>query len=196
MEPLPRRYNVTPDTPVLVGVIRDGQRLLEQFVWGLKPSWWKEKKRVLINARAETLTRKPTFRRLLHQRCMVPIQGFYEWVPHGTRRWPYFVRPREGGMWGVAGLWEKTEKEDLPRCVLITVEASPGFRALHPRMPALLPSADAVHRWLEAPSISEALRMLRPLDEEAMVWYPVSLRVNRPDQDDPGLVEPYQDQRA
>lgn len=99
-------------------------------------------------------------------------------------------------MWGVAGLWEKTEKEDLPRCVLITVEASPGFRALHPRMPALLPSADAVHRWLEAPSISEALRMLRPLDEEAMVWYPVSLRVNRPDQDDPGLVEPYQDQRA
>jgi putative SOS response-associated peptidase YedK len=188
---------VAPDQPIL-GVRAGSEGVtLETFVWGLKPSWWKKKGRLLINARAETLLDKPMFRRMGRSRCVIPMNGFYEWAQEGARRRvPYFVRPEEGGLWAVAGLWVKGEGNGPPRCVLITIAAPEAFRSIHPRIPAVLMDKEAIRLWLDPRrSLEEVHPRLTTLPAHRMLWHPVSPRVNNPKVDDPSLIQVYQDQR-
>ena len=106
------RFNIVPSQMVSVVRDTDGERILSTLKWGLIPSWSKDESmgNKLINARAETLTEKPSFREAFaRRRCIVPASGFYEWqVAQGkTPKQPFYFYLKEKDVFGFAGLWEE-----------------------------------------------------------------------------------------
>ncbi len=202
--PLPSltpRYNIAPTQPVAV-VIRapnESHNRLGLMRWGLVPRWAKDR-RVgprLINARAETLHQKPSFRGALRRRrCLVLADGFYEWQKRaGGAPQPYFITLAERRPFGFAGLWERwrdpASGEELVTCTLITTAADARLAPIHERMPVVLPR-EAYAAWL-APELTDpqaARALLRPLPAESWRAWPVSRRVNNPAHDDPALIAP------
>jgi putative SOS response-associated peptidase YedK len=190
------RFNIAPTQPVAVITQQaDGRRLLDAFQWGLIPSWAKEPGigNKLINARAETLAEKPSFKNALkRRRCLIPADGFYEWKKEGTARQPMHIRRNDGDLFAFAGLWEEWKQEDgtpLRTCTIITVGPNELMRSIHDRMPALLePEAEAAWLDLSRQDPSSLLDLLKPYPAEAMEAYAVSKRVNAPVIDDPSLL--------
>ena len=190
------RYNIAPSQAVAV-VTNSEDRKLEIFQWGLIPSWAKDPKigNKLINARAETLAEKPSFRTALkRRRCLVVADGFYEWQKTGSRKVPMYVQMDDGRPFGFAGLWEVWQPPDgslLKTCTIITTEPNDLLATIHNRMPAILPPA-AYDAWLrpgEVPA-DEVLPLLQPFDARQMKATPVSTRVNSPNVDTPELIQP------
>lgn len=190
------RYNIAPSQPVAV-IIQNGERRLEACRWGLVPFWAKDPEigHRLINARAETLAEKPAFKySLTRRRCLIPADGFYEWRKEGNRRVPVYIRRRDGGLFAFAGLWDEWQSPDgspLRTCTIITTEPNALIAAIHNRMPAILkPQDEAV--WLDTSlkNPSQLLTMLHPYPEAELEAYPVSLRVNSPNNDDPSCIQP------
>lgn len=190
------RYNIAPSQAVAV-ITNSPQRKLEIFQWGLIPSWAKDPKigNKLINARAETLAEKPSFRTALkRRRCLVVADGFYEWKKEGSRKTPMYITLDDGRPFGFAGLWEIWQPPDgslLKTCTIITTEPNALTGQIHNRMPAILPPED-YDAWLqpgEAPA-ETLLPLLRPYDARHMKAVPVSTRVNRPEFDSPECVLP------
>ncbi len=193
------RYNIAPSQPVLaLRTLREtGEREWTHFQWGLVPRWAQDPKigQRLINARVETLAEKPAFKHALrYRRCLIPADGFYEWKKVGNTKQPYFVRHREGKPLALAGLWELWQGADgseLQTCTIITTEPNATVRPLHDRMAVILPE-QAYDLWLD-PNLHQPERLLpllRPAPDDALIAYPVSLRVNNPANDDPSLIEP------
>ncbi len=192
------RYNIAPPQDVLV-VTQNGARRLEAYHWGLIPSWAKDVSvgNRMINARAETLAEKPSFRTALsRRRCLIPADGFYEWQVTGTgakpAKTPMHLRLTDGGLFAFAGLWDEWRGPDgvaLRSCTIITTAPNAVAAPIHDRMPAILrPEDEAL--WL-APSLSEAgalLSLLGPYPASAMEAYAVSRQVNAPTVDDPGCI--------
>jgi len=120
------RYNIAPSQPVLI--IRYGAhgKTLSAVRWGLIPPWSKDEKGgyKLINARAESLQEKPSFcDAFKSRRCLVPAIGFYEWKHEGSRKQPYFVKMKNGGLFAMAGIWESWQSpksETVESCAIIT----------------------------------------------------------------------------
>jgi putative SOS response-associated peptidase YedK len=164
--------------------------------WGLVPRWAKDPAvgNRLINARAETVTEKPSFRDAFkRRRCLVPLDGFYEWSRRGDRKRPFYFHMRDGEPFAVAGLWEVWEGDGGPleTCTLLTTGANELLAPYHDRMPVILRPED-YDRWLDA-DISRPellLPLLRPYSPEEMAAYPVGLLVNSPSNEDPRCVEP------
>jgi putative SOS response-associated peptidase YedK len=203
-------YNVAPRTPVLV--IRDraddehSARVLSRLRWGLVPSWAKDPSvgDRMINARAETVTTKPAYKRsFAKRRCIIPADGFYEWRRLAPRagttkavKEPTFIHRRDGQPLAFAGLWSVwkvpeelrgTVGDDdgwLRTCAIVTTRANQLLRPIHDRMPVLLPEA-AWDQWLDPtadpdPADVEALAgLLVPAPEDWLEAYAVSSRVNR-----------------
>ena len=195
----PPRYNIAPTQPV--PVVRpgdDGRRHFALVRWGLVPGWAKEvdSHGPLINARAESVTRKPSFRgAMAHRRCLFIADGFYEWQKRdrGPKQ-PWFIRKRGGGVFAFAGLWEAWMSKDgseLESAALITVPASAPLAAIHHRMPAILLPAH-YDDWLDTGQVpaDRAAALLQPVSPDFLEFWPVSTRVNRVVNDDPGLIEP------
>lgn len=191
------RYNISPGTPALV-VRADAThaRRAALLQWGLIPSWAKEPSigHHLINARAEHVADKPAFRSAFrHRRCIVPANGFYEWKATGGHRQPYYVRPLEQELFGLAGLFEHWQGPTglVGTCTIITTQANSMMAPIHDRMPAILSIEDYAH-WLDPdhPDPSSLLRALRPHACAKMLAYPVNPRVNSVKHDDARLVEP------
>lgn len=191
------RYNIAPTQPVAI-VYDVSPRVLSAARWGLIPSWAKDASigTRMINARAETLAEKPSFRNLLRKRrCLVLADGFYEWRknPDGTKT-PMRVMLTSGEPFAMAGLWDvwKTpEGELLKTCTIITTEPNALIAPLHHRMAAiLLPEQEA--DWLNRDQTDATFlrSLLRPFPAERMKAYPVSSRVNNVRNDDPSLIEP------
>jgi putative SOS response-associated peptidase YedK len=189
---LEARYNIAPTQQVpIVRAGPDGRRL-DAVRWGLIPSWAKDPSigSRMINARAETVAEKPSFRNAFRRRrCLVPADGFYEWRRNGNRKQPYLVRFGDGRPFAIAGLWEVWHRPDgtpLESCTLITTEPNLVVALLHDRMPVILPQR-SYRDWLEpANEDPERLRrLLLPHDPDEMEAFPVSLRVNNPSHDDP-----------
>ena len=144
-EPTQPNYNVAPTTEVLGVVAHDGQRVIESFRWGLVPSWAKDISigSKMINARAETLADKPSFKGLFrHRRLLVPMDGFYEWQKAPSGKIPMFIQRTDGAPVVVAGLWsvwkESASPPDEPwlhTCTLITTQANADMAPVHDRMP-------------------------------------------------------------
>jgi putative SOS response-associated peptidase YedK len=209
-------YNVTPRA--LVPVVRERpprkgtegptRRVLSVVRWGLVPSW-AESTAVgdkLINARAETITEKAAYKRAFaRRRCIVPADAFYEWRPTrstSTRRpprQPYLVHRRDGDPMAFAGLWEiwrdPTVADDDPAawvrsCVIVTTRANELLAPIHERMPVVLGEADW-DRWLDPATddLGGLASLLRPAPEDWLEVYPVSTRVNSPDNNDADLIE-------
>jgi putative SOS response-associated peptidase YedK len=193
-EPPPPSWNVAPTDPVSCVVRRDDRRELRTLRWGLVPSWSADRKGAarMINARAETVAVKPAFRSALaRRRCLVPADGWYEWLtsPEG-RKQPFFITPSDRGPLAFAGLyevWRDPATEELLRtCAVVTTAASESLRYLHERMPVVLPP-DAWDEWLD-PALDDPLALLQP--REGFDAYPVGLAVNSVRNNDPSLVEP------
>jgi putative SOS response-associated peptidase YedK len=194
--PLVERYNVAPTQTVLAVREASDGREATFLKWGLVPRWAKDPSigNKLINARAETVTEKPSFREAFtRRRCLVPMEGFYEWARRGDRKRPFYFHMRDGEPFAVAGLWESWEGggELLETCTLLTTSANELLAGYHDRMPVILRSED-YDLWLDAGvrSAERLLPLLRPYPREEMTAYAVSLMVNSPSNDTPRCVEP------
>jgi putative SOS response-associated peptidase YedK len=185
------RYNIAPTQQVLAIRARNGVRELVELRWGLVPAWADDPKigNRLINARADTISTKPAFRKAFERRrCLILADGFYEWRPNGKVKQPYFVHRPDDQPFAFAGLWEwwKGNGLEIASCTIITTEANETMRPLHDRMPVILASQD-YDRWLESETAVDAL--LRPAPDELLELYPVSTQVNKPANESPELIE-------
>ncbi|PLX38855.1 MAG: DUF159 family protein [Hyphomicrobiales bacterium] len=193
----PPRYNIAPTQPVPIVRLEGGARHFALVRWGLVPSWAGEidARGPLINARAETVTRLPSFRGAMrHRRCLFICDGFYEWQkrPHGPKQ-PWYIRRRGGGPFAMAGLWEdwmNAEGSELESGAVITVATNAALEGIHTRMPAILPP-EHYERWLDCTEFraEAAAELLRPAPDSLMEAWPVSLRVNAIAHDGPELLE-------
>ena len=190
-------YNIAPTQEVAAVVEEEDERKLEMFRWGLVPSWAKDPAigNKMINARAETVAEKPSFRSAFkRRRCLIVADGFYEWQKAGDGgKQPYHFRMKDSSPFAFAGLWETWDGygEDVRSCSIVTTDANDLMREIHHRMPVILP-AENYAAWLDpAFEEKEALRdLLKPYPSDGMEAYPVSRRVNRPGNNEPSVVEP------
>ena len=192
------RYNIAPTQPVAV-VPNDGKNQLDYFTWGLIPSWAKDPAigNRMINARAETLAEKPSFRSAFRRRrCLVLADGFYEWrkEPDQKTKTPMYLQLESRSPFAFAGLWEFWQSPDGSKvlsCTIITTQPNSLVERIHNRMPVILPPA-AYEQWLasEEQDPSQLAPLLRPYPAEEMVAYPVSRLVNSPQNDVPECVRP------
>jgi putative SOS response-associated peptidase YedK len=190
------RYNVAPTQSILgVRTVSD-EREMTFFKWGLIPSWAKDTSMGarLINARAETVEEKPSFRQAFKQRrCIIPADGFYEWQRTGDKKQPFFFRMRDERPFGFAGLWERWEGEAgqvINSCTILTTEANEVLRPVHDRMPVIL-HPDDYELWLDMDARKHELvkELLRPYAAEEMLGYPVSASINSPQNQGAKLIE-------
>ena len=163
---------------------------------GLVPRWAKDPAigNKLINARSEMVTEKPSFREAFaRRRCLVPVDGFYEWSRRGDRKRPFYFHLRDGEPFAIAGLWERWEGDGGPleTCTLLTTQANELLAPYHDRMPVILRSED-YDLWLDSGvGRGDLLQtLLRPYPHEGMGAYAVSPMVNSPAHDSPRCVEP------
>ena len=192
---LAHRYNIAPSQPVLV-VRQDvsGQRELVPVNWGLIPSWAKDPNigHSLINARAETVAEKPSFRTAFRRwRCVIPASGFYEWVRVGESKQPWYIKGCEDRPLSLAGLWEHWQSPDgsvIETCAIITTTANQLMAPIHDRMPVILP-LESIASWLEPNTRpDEVSNLLRPCASEVLAAYTVSNLVNNPRFDSPSCI--------
>ncbi len=190
------RYNIAPGQPVPVLVQKQAIRLGE-LIWGLIPPQSKaiQTGPRLINARAETVDRKPAFSRaFVRRRCLVLADGFYEWKQSDTGKQPFYFTPASGQPFGFAGIWERWEdgKTQYQGCAILTRAAVALVRQIHSRMPVILPPA-AARSWI-SPENNDKPRILKSLLEAGKAIrlraYPVSPRVNSPQYDAPACIQP------
>jgi putative SOS response-associated peptidase YedK len=153
--PVEARYNIAP-TQYIAAIRNDGEddRELTMLRWGLVPFWAKDPSigNRMINARAETVAEKPSYRAAYrHRRCLVLADGFYEWHTEGGIKRPHYISAADGQPFAFAALWEnwqsKVSDESIQSTTIITTEANEFMSALHHRMPVVLRSETA-DRWL------------------------------------------------
>lgn len=192
------RYNIAPSQPVSV-IANNGQNKVEFFRWGLIPSWAKDPKigNRMINARAESLAEKPSFRAAYRKRrCLILADGFYEWrrEPAGKSKTPMYIRLKSGTPFAFAGLWEAWHAKDdetILSCTIITTTPNSLLEKIHDRMPAIL-KPEAYGQWLvQDEQKPDALsKLLGPYPTSLMTAYAVSTAVNSPAMDSPDCVRP------
>ncbi|MBS4219456.1 SOS response-associated peptidase [Bacillus sp. FJAT-49711] len=178
------RYNIAPSQNVLAIVRSDAGNKMGMLKWGLVPSWAKDPKigYKMINARAETIDQKPSFRNLLkRRRCVIPADGFYEWKKVGTNKIPYRFQLKSKESFGFAGLWDRWENngEIIHSCTIITTEANAVLKGVHDRMPVIL-TKESEKVWLDR-SISDEYylkKILISFPAEEMEAYSVNPLVN------------------
>jgi putative SOS response-associated peptidase YedK len=191
------RYNIAPSQDVPVIVRRAEGNQIMPMHWGLVPSWAKDPSigQRMINARAETLAEKPSFKRLIGtHRCLVPADGFYEWRREGKRKVPVWVLLKNKEPFGFAGLWDlwrQPEGAELYSFTIITTDANELLRNIHDRMPVMLDSL-AGEQWLDPTftSFRTLSFLLRPFPSERMEAHDVSTLVNSPANDTEECIEP------
>ncbi len=195
---LKSRYNVAPSQEALVIVQRRaGESMMEQFQWGLIPSWAKDPAigHRMINARAETISEKPSYRSpLKNQRCLIPVDGFYEWKKEGKSKVPYYIRFKSGEPFAIAGLWScwvSPEGKEVKTFTIVTTQPNDLMRPIHDRMPVIL-MENAETYWLD-PDKSDAkdlVSLLVPCTSDKLEAYAVSKLVNSPANDTPECIAP------
>jgi putative SOS response-associated peptidase YedK len=200
------RFNVAPTQPAPVVIVRHGERTIEMMRWGLVPFWAGHDGKtapLMINARVESLNAKQFFRDALERkRCLVPADGFFEWISHkakdrsaGKRQppQPFYFHPRSAELFAFAGLWARTRTDsgaEQHSFTIITAKANDLVRPIHDRMPIVLdPSAYAA--WLDPAVDGPQARALlgHPVQGE-WIREAVSTWVNKADHDDPTCIAP------
>jgi len=193
------RYNIAPSQPIAAIRIEPDTttRNLVMLRWGLVPSWAKDPKigNQCINAKAETVGEKPSFRSAFKKRrCLILATGFYEWQAQGRTKQPMWIGLRSRRPFAFAGLWEHwkpAEGVSLETCTIITTEPNDLMAPIHNRMPVILAPA-SYDQWLD-PTFQQAetlKALLRPFPSEELTAYPVSTLVNNPRHDAPQCLEP------
>ena len=188
------RYNIAP-TQYIAAIRRDDQQNPEVAMlrWGLVPFWAKDPSigNRMINARAETVAEKPSYRTAFRKRrCLVLADGFYEWRKGESGKTPYFISLADGEPFAFAGLWEnwqdKDSDESIQSTTIITTAANDFMKGLHHRMPIVL-TGQTAPRWLDGePGLLDEIRDDSP---QFRAW-PVSRTVNNARNEAPELIEP------
>lgn len=190
------RFNAAP-TQLLPVITADAPEGISWFYWGLIPSWSKNKSisTKLINARAETLAEKASFKTALQKRrCLVPADGFYEWKPVSKKgKVPYRITLLNEELFAFAGLWEEYEDEEgdiVHTFTIVTTQANATLRSIHERMPVIL-TREAEAQWLDKKADPHQLsQILQPYSRDATRFYTVSAKVNQATTDEPSLIKP------
>jgi len=192
------RFNVAP-TQSLPVLLNEGERQIQLLRWGLIPRWAKEPSNdySMINARAETLEEKNTYRDAFRKRrCLVLADSFYEWqkTPDVKTKVPMRIMLKSGQPFAFAGLWETWKDHETGELIrsftIITTTPNDLVEPIHNRMPAiLLPELE--NEWINNDAGPDVWRdLLKPYPTDLMTAYPVSKRVNSPANDDPSLLQP------
>jgi putative SOS response-associated peptidase YedK len=211
-------FNVAPTKEVYAVVERPPtddkqatpERQLRVLTWGLVPFWAKDPKvgNRMINARMETVAEKPAYRRAFERRrAILPADGYFEWYPTEEqtlagkpRKQPYFIRPKDGGVLAMAGLYEiwrdPAKDEDDPTrflwtCTVLTTSAEDSLGHIHDRMPLML-TPDRYEQWLDprVNATDDLLALLEPAAPGRLEAYPVSTLVSNVKNNGPELLEP------
>ncbi|MGF1570175.1 MAG: SOS response-associated peptidase [Nodosilinea sp.] len=197
------RYNIAPTQPIAVirAPAQDPEQLSRReftyLTWGLVPSWAKDPKigARLINARAETVAEKPSFRAAFkRRRGLIVADGFYEWQRTPEGKQPYYFQLENHRPFAFAGLWERWENGNgdvIESAVIITTVANEVLNPIHERMPVILEPED-YDDWLDS-TVEKGQHLqalLRPYQAKIMVSFPVSTAVNNPRHDSPDCIQP------
>ena len=196
-----RRYNIAPSQEVPVIIQNGGKNELKIMRWGLVPSWAPDRSIAnrMINARAESITDKPSFRRLVEsRRCLIPADGFYEWRREGSGKVPVWFHLKKKEPFAFAGLWDvwrDGEGEILHSFTIITTLPNALLRRIHKRMPVIFDALQA-RQWLD-PRLrtrdADIAAVLAPFPSELMESYDVSPLVNKPEFDSANCIIPISD---
>ena len=190
------RYNGAPGQDFTAcRVEQDGARAIVLLRWGLVPSWARDARTGsrLINARAESVHYKPSFRSAFRlRRCLLPVNGWFEWQNRGRGKQPYYLTLKDGALLSFAALWERWERSGAPieTFTIITTAASPGLEDIHHRQPAIIDPRWFTN-WLDPrtplPALLELARQPHdgPFERRA-----VSSQVNNVRNDDPDVLLP------
>ena len=193
-------FNVAPQTfqPVVRLSSETGNREMAPMRWGLVPFWAGDSKLAYstINAKAETLATSPAFREAFkRRRCLIPLDGFYEWQPiNAKQKQPFAVSLKSGELFAVAGLWDrwkdKTTGQSLETYTIITTDPNALMEPFHNRMPVIVKPED-FERWM-APADPARLPtdLLRPYPDDEMRVWKVASAVGNVRNDNPELVAP------
>ena len=184
------KYNIAPTQMIDVVFEPETERIISQLRWGLVPNWAKDESigNRMINAKAETIMEKPSFREAFKsRRCIIPASGFYEWQKKETgAKQPFYFYLKDKDVFGFAGLREswidKTTGEELETCTIITTEANDVLKPIHDRMPVILKS-ESYDEWLDAKvkDTDKLQKLLKPYPAKEMTSHEVSRSVNIPD---------------
>jgi putative SOS response-associated peptidase YedK len=179
------RYNIAPSQ--MIPVIKN-QAQIDFLRWGLIPFWGKDQSKMAgyINARAETLFEKPSFKKLIaRQRCIIPATGYYEWALIKDKKQPFYIQLKTGletsKLFGMAGIWEQDT------CAIITVAAHCDLTKLSDRMPLVL-SQEFYSLWLSEKTTQAQLQSILDTQKSESFYYeayPVSPKINNPRFDTP-----------
>lgn len=181
------RYNASPGQNLPVILDTEPRKILS-VGWGIKPSWGKEPRRLLINARSETVHQRPTFRQSFQKRrCLIVADGFYEWQKMKEGKQPFRIMLKTGEPFAFAGIWQEIDGQ--PAYVILTTEANPLMRSIHDRMPVILRRRQ--HEWWLDSGLPEreVLELLDPYPEDAITAYRVSRAVNSSKNQSPDLIK-------
>jgi putative SOS response-associated peptidase YedK len=193
----PSRYNIAPssEVPVIRSRVLPDAREEVTMQWGLVPRWAATKSQRVVNARADSIAEKSTFREaLLSRRCVIPASGFYEWKTLGRIKQPWLVQPSDDGGFAFAGIWEPGPSIDgvaVETFAVITTDPNALMSPIHNRMPVILNSAQ-VDAWLD-PARREPQNlsaMLTSHPASAMTAVPVTARMNSVRYEQPDCMVP------
>ena len=171
--------NIAPGRYIPVLINQNGQNILASLRWGLIPSWSKDVSigNKMINARAETIAVKPSFKNAFQKRrCLIPVDGFYEWQKSGKMKKPFSLSLKSGKPFGLAGLyetWISPEKKPIHTCTIITTEANELIQSIHDRMPVIV-SKECYNFWMDPANRDQAglLAVLKPYPAGEMILTP------------------------
>jgi putative SOS response-associated peptidase YedK len=191
-------FNVAPTQEILAIYNHQGENRLDKFHWGLVPFWAKDPSigNRMINARAETVAEKPSFKNAFKKRrCLIIADGFYEWKGPKGQKQPMLITLPEKRPFAFAGLWETWGKIDARTryrsCTIITTAASPSVRDIHHRMPVILKPQIYDH-WLN-PANQDTAHLTKIIEQEhltELTSHPVSRQVNSTQHNDASILEP------
>lgn len=189
------RYNIAPTQQLLAIGELNGESGFRNYRWGLVPFWAKDLSigNRLINARSETVMEKPAFRAAFaKRRCLVVVDGYYEWRIGPTGKRPHRIRSTSGEAFTLAGIWELWGRggEAIESCTILTTRASSALESIHDRMPVIIGVGER-EKWLSAGAAADALiPLLAPYAGDDLNAYEVSTLVNSPANDVEDCVEP------
>lgn len=187
IKPYDVTYNASPGHFVPIVKKFSDETVLDTYKWGLIPHWSKDAEigNRIINARVETISKKPSFKPAFYsQRCLILADGFFEWRKEGGEKIPYYFKLKSRNLFGFAGLyenWKSPEGDLIKSCTIITVEANRIVRDVHGRMPAIL-EKDNEKKWIdtEEKTKEKLLSLLTPYEPSLMESFEVSRLVNTP----------------
>ncbi len=194
-------FNVAPTQEILAIYNHRGENWLDKFHWGLVPFWAKDPSigNRMINARAETIAEKPSFKNAFKKRrCLIIADGFYEWKGPKGQKQPMLITLPDKKPFAFAGLWETWHKNDpqapYRSCTIITTEASLSVRDIHHRMPVIL-NPVVYNHWLDQGNqdIADLTKILAEERLTELISYPVTKQVNSTRHNDASIIEPIEE---